>query len=103
MSVVLEPQPVRDHLEREAFCYQAAGQEHPVTPEKFFRTQSGGPLDGVFQLPVGEVQGFGHPRDREIFSLGELEQILSVWTHEPLSFTGNLEPGGVLSHLTIQN
>ena len=103
VSVVLEPQPLRDHLEREAFRYQAAGQEHPVTPEKFFRAQPGGSLDGVFQLPVGEIQGLGHPRDREVFSLGEFEQILSVRAHEPLPFTGNLEPGGVSSHLTIQN
>ena len=85
------------------FRDQAAGQEHPVTPEKFFRAQSGGSLDGVFQLPVGEAQRLGHPRDGEVFSLGEFEQILSVRADEPLPFAGNLELGGVLGHLAIRN
>ena len=103
VSVVLEPKALRNHLERETFRDQAAGQEHPVTPEKFFRAQSGGSLDGVFQLPVGEGESLGHPRDGEVFSLGEFEQILSVRAHEPLPFAGNLELWGVSRHQAIQN
>ena len=102
MGVMLEAQALRNHLEGKPFRDKTAGQKHPVTAEKLFRAQPGGSLHGVFQLPVGEAQGLRHPRDRELFRLGEFEQILPVWTHEALPFAGNREAWGVLSHLVVQ-
>ena len=102
MGVMLEPQALRNHLEGKPFRDKTAGQKHPVTAEKLFRAQPGGSLHGVFQLPVGEAQGLRHPRDRELFRLGELEQILPVRAHETLPFACNFKPWGILSHLVVQ-
>ena len=102
MGVMLEPQALRNHLEGKPFCDKAAGQKHPVTAEKLFRAQAGGPLNGVFQLTVGELKRLRHAGNRELFRLGELEQILPVRAHETLPFACNLKPWGILSHLVVQ-
>ena len=103
VGVVLKVEPLRDNLQRKAFCDEASGQQHPMPSEELLGPQSGRSFDCIFQLPVGQFEMFGNSRDRKTLSLGKLQKVLPVWTYKTLSFPGNRKSGKILGHLTTRN
>ena len=101
MSVMLEAKTLRNYLKGKAFRDQTTCQKHAMTTEEFLGPETGSPLNGVLQLPVGQFQRVSNPGDREAFGFGEFEQIVPVGTHEPLPLAGNSERSWILSHLSV--
>ena len=98
VSVVLEPEAVCDDLQGDPLGNKSSGEEHPVPPEQLLGSKARGPLDSIFQLPVGKLQMLRDSRNRKFLFLSQLEQVFAVWAPEVLSFACNGEFWGFLRH-----
>ena len=103
VGVVLEAQAVCNDLERKPLRDQAAGEKHPVPPEELLGPEPGGAFNSIFQLPVCEAEGLGHPGHGKLFRFSEFKQVLPIRAHEVLTFASDLKLRGIFSHTLVQN
>ncbi len=103
VGVMLEAEAVSNDLEGKPFRDQAAGEKHPVAPEELLGPEPGGAFNGIFQLPVCEIERLGYPGDRKLFCFSKFKQVLPVRAPEVLAFAGDLKLRGIFSHTFVQN
>ena len=101
VGVVLETEAVCDDLQGEAFGDKAPGEEHSVPSEQLLGSEARGPLNSVFQLPVGKLQMLRDSRNGKFLFFSKLEQVFAVRTPKVLPFARNSEFRGVLGHDSI--
>ena len=98
VGVMLETEAVCDDLQGEAFGNEAPGEQHSVPSEQLLGSKARGPLNSVFQLPVGKLQMLRDSRNGKFLFFSKLEQVFTVRTPEVLPFACNSEFRGVLGH-----
>ena len=98
MGVMLEPEAVCDDLQGEAFGNEAPGEQHSVPSEQLLGSEARGPLNSVFQLPVGKLQMLRDSRNGKFLFFSKLEQVFAVRASEVLPFARNCEFRGILGH-----
>ena len=98
MGVVLETEAVCDDLQGEAFGNEAPGEQHSVPSEQLLGSEARGPLNSVFQLPVGKLQMLRDSRNGKFLFFSKLEQVFAVRASEVLPFARNCEFRGILGH-----
>ena len=98
VGVVLETEAVCDDLQGEAFGNEAPGEQHSVPSEQLLGSEARGPLNSVFQLPVGKLQMLCDSRNGKFLFFSKLEQVFAVRTSEVLPFARNCEFRGILGH-----